>query len=37
MSPRDGRRDDVITWLLDGDPSIRWQVMRDLMGAGESE
>jgi len=20
----------VITWLLDSDPSIRWQVMRDL-------
>ncbi|MBA3534346.1 MAG: hypothetical protein H0T73_20690, partial [Ardenticatenales bacterium] len=23
----------VITWLLDSDPSIRWQVMRDLTGA----
>jgi hypothetical protein len=22
--------DDVIAWLLDSDPSIRWQVMRDL-------
>jgi hypothetical protein len=22
----------VITWLLDSDPSIRWQVMRDLTG-----
>jgi hypothetical protein len=22
--------DDVIGWLLDGDPAIRWQVMRDL-------
>ena len=22
--------DDVIDWLLDTDPSIRWQVMRDL-------
>ena len=22
-------------WLLDGDPSIRWQVLRDLAGAGE--
>ena len=20
----------VVNWLLDGDPSIRWQVMRDL-------
>jgi hypothetical protein len=24
---------DVIDWLLDGDPAIRWQVMRDLQGA----
>ena len=24
---------DVIRWLLDSDPSIRWQVMRDLTGA----
>ncbi len=23
----------VIDWLLDGDPAIRWQVMRDLAGA----
>jgi hypothetical protein len=23
-------KDDVIAWLLDADPSIRWQVMRDL-------
>jgi hypothetical protein len=27
---------DVIEWLLDGDPSIRWQVMRDLTGEPES-
>lgn len=26
-------RTEVIAWLLDGDPSIRWQVMRDLMHA----
>ncbi len=26
----------AIDWLLDSDPSIRWQVMRDLLGAGES-
>jgi len=26
------RRDSVITWLLDSDPAIRWQVMRDLTG-----
>ena len=24
-------RESVIHWLLDSDPSIRWQVMRDLM------
>jgi len=27
----------VIDWLLDSDPSIRWQVMRDLTGAPPSE
>ncbi len=27
----------VINWLLDSDPSIRWQVMRDLQGAPDSE
>lgn len=26
---------DVIDWLLDSDPAIRWQVMRDLAGAPE--
>ena len=26
---------DVIDWLLDSDPSIRWQVMRDLIGEPE--
>jgi len=26
-------QDSVINWLLDSDPSIRWQVMRDLTGA----
>lgn len=26
---------DVTTWLLEGDPSIRWQVMRDLTGEPE--
>jgi hypothetical protein len=25
--------DAVIDWLLDADPSIRWQVMRDLTHA----
>jgi hypothetical protein len=28
---------DVIDWLLDSDPAIRWQVMRDLLGAPEAE
>src|SRR2546423_1319413 len=27
----------VIQWLLDSDPSIRWQAMRDLIGAPEEE
>ncbi|WP_183061686.1 hypothetical protein [Motilibacter peucedani] len=26
-------RDDVLDWLLDSDPAIRWQVLRDLCGA----
>ncbi len=29
--------DSVIDWLLNSDASIRWQVMRDLLGAPESE
>ena len=27
----------VLDWLLDSDPSIRWQVMRDLLGVPESQ
>jgi len=30
-------RKSVIRWLLDSDPSIRWQVMRDLIGAPAEE
>jgi len=30
------RTDKVIQWLLDGDPSIRWQALRDLAGAAKS-
>jgi hypothetical protein len=30
------RPDGVVDWLLDGDPSIRWQTLRDLVGATES-
>src|SRR5882724_1390572 len=29
--------DETIPWLLAGDPSIRWQTLRDLLGAAESE
>jgi hypothetical protein len=29
------RLDRVIRWLLDGDPAIRWQALRDLAGAAE--
>jgi hypothetical protein len=32
-----GRSVAVIDWLLDSDPSIRWQVMRDLTGAPAGE
>ena len=28
---------DVLAWLLDGDPSIRWQVLRDLTDASPKE
>lgn len=30
-----GSDDKVIRWLLDGDPAIRWQVLRDVVGAAE--
>src|SRR5207247_9751902 len=26
---------EAIPWLLDGDPAIRWQTLRDLVGAAE--
>jgi hypothetical protein len=29
--------DSVIRWLLDADPAIRWQVLRDLLGAPADE
>lgn len=28
---------DIVAWLLDSDPSIRWQVLRDLLDAPETE
>src|SRR5437899_10557542 len=30
------RNEGVIHWLLDGDSAIRWQTLRDLVGAAES-
>ena len=27
---------DVLAWLLDSDPALRWQVLRDLAGASEA-
>jgi hypothetical protein len=27
--------DPVLRWLLDGDPAIRWQTMRDLQGSAD--
>ena len=27
--------DNAIDWLLDGDPAIRWQVLRDVVGAAD--
>ena len=29
--------DELIAWLLDSDPSIRWQVMRDLLESPSDE
>ncbi len=34
MTSRPGT-DGAIRWLLDGDPAIRWQTLRDLVEAGE--
>src|SRR6478672_10173527 len=31
------QRGSVVEWLLEGDPAIRWQVMRDLLDAPEAE
>lgn len=28
---------DLIPWLLEGDPAIRWQVLQDLQGAAEEQ
>jgi hypothetical protein len=37
FTDRSGRKAATIDWLLDGDPSIRWQVLADLTGAGQDE
>ncbi len=29
----DGERSSLCSWLLEGDPALRWQVMQDLLGA----
>ena len=29
--------DDVIAWLMDGDPAIRWQTLRHLLDAPSYE
>ena len=29
--------DPVVQWLLEGDPAIRWQALRDLLNASETE
>jgi hypothetical protein len=36
-APRASTHDPVVQWLLEGDPAIRWQVMRDLEGAPAEE
>ena len=28
-----GQTDTLITWLMEGDPAIRWMALRDLQGA----
>jgi hypothetical protein len=32
----ESQTEKVIRWLLEGDPSIRWQALHDLAGAGEA-
>jgi hypothetical protein len=36
-SGSDGNGGAVLAWLLQGDPSIRWQVLADLVGAAQGE
>ena len=37
MGEKASDRARVIDWLLEGDPAIRWQTLRDLVGTKESE
>jgi hypothetical protein len=37
IGPASTPNDSVIQWLLDADPSIRWQVLRDLTNAPEDD
>jgi hypothetical protein len=36
-TPPMAQDDPVLQWLLQGDPAIRWQVLRDLVDASETE
>src|ERR1700751_3399081 len=36
-TPPMAKDDAVVQWLLQGDPAIRWQVLRDLVDASETE
>jgi hypothetical protein len=34
--PMTAVNDDLVAWLLQGDPSVRWRVHRDILGSSES-
>src|SRR5262245_4231054 len=36
-TPPMAKDDPVVQWLLQGDPAIRWQVLRDLVDSSEAE
>ena len=36
MVPMAALDDELVAWLLEGDPSIRWRVHRDLLGSPSS-
>jgi len=36
MVPMTGADDELVAWLLEGDPSIRWRVHRDILGSPAS-